>query len=116
MNASHETLIGVAAAFGAALHSGDFSAAYAMLCESFASSTSPAQLAEEYALLAEDMGGVTGIGQPSVILEEWPGMAEQDVALVYVPLEGDIYSEAVTVTIAQSSAGPCLSGLEWGRP
>ena len=51
-----------------------------------------------------------------VILEEWPDQAADDRAMVYVPLEGDVFSEALTVTIAASNNGLRISNIEWGRP
>lgn len=51
-----------------------------------------------------------------MILKEWPDMLEIDRAMVYVPLEGDVYSEAITVTIANVDDALCVSSIEWGRP
>ncbi len=116
MSTSTEHLVEFAATFGKALHDGHFVAAHAMLTPALAGTTSAADLLEEYEVLAEDMGGVTGIGPPAVILEEWPGKGEQDLAMVYIPLEGDMFSEAATVTVAESGSGLCVAGIEWGRP
>ena len=109
-------LVDFAAAFGTALHSGDFGAAHAMLSATLADMTAASELSDEYNVLADDMGGVTGVGQPVVMLQDWPGMTEQDRAMVYVPLDGDMFSEAVMVTVSESPNGLCISGLEWGRP
>ena len=87
-----------------------------MLSTSLAAKLAAANLQAEYAALAEDMGGVTGIGEAMVILEEWPGKSEQDRAMVYVPLEGDEFSEAITVTVAEGTDELCISSIEWGRP
>jgi hypothetical protein len=73
-------------------------------------------LSLEFELLAKDMGGVTGIGEPMVILQEWPDMSANDRAMVYVPLEGDVFSEAITVIISQTDDALCISSIEWGRP
>lgn len=78
--------------------------------------TTATNLSKEFNSLAEEMGGVSGIGEPVVILEEWPTMSANDRAVVYVPLEGDVFSEAVTVTISASDDGLCVSNIEWGRP
>ncbi len=106
----------IAAAFARAIHAGDADAAHAMLSDDCGRTMSASELADEYNVLAEDMGGVTGIGDATVILEDWPGKADGDCAMVYVPLEGDVFSEAVTVTVAVSGDGFCISGVEWGRP
>ena len=105
-----------AGAFARNIVDGDTAGAHAMLSDALAQGTSPADLSSEFDALADDMGGVTGVGEPMVILEEWPDMAADDRAMVYVPLEGDVFSEALTVTIAASNDGLCISNIEWGRP
>lgn len=87
-----------------------------MLSDALAQVTTPADLSGKLDLLAEEMGGITGIGEPMTILEAWPNMSADDRAMVYVPLEGDVFSEAVTVTIAAFDDGLCISNIEWGRP
>ena len=74
------------------------------------------ELSSQFASLAEDMGGVTGIGQAMVILEEWPEMSEDDRAMVYVPIEGDVFSEAITVRVSEIDNAVRISSIEWGRP
>ena len=105
-----------AADFVRALASGEAGLAHEMLSEALRQATTTLNLSEQYALLAEDMGGVTGIGEPMVILEEWPDMSANDRAMVYVPLEGDVFSEAITVTVSAADEGLCISNIEWGRP
>ena len=105
-----------AADFVRALASGEAGLAHEMLSEALRQATTALNLSEQYALLAEDMGGVTGIGEPMVILEEWPDMSANDRAMVYVPLEGDVFSEAITVTVSAADEGLCISNIEWGRP
>ena len=51
-----------------------------------------------------------------IVLEEWPGKAADDRAMVYVPLEGDAYSEAINVTVAEIDGELRISSVEWGRP
>ena len=109
-------LLGVAASFAQALDSGDGDAAHRLLTPEGASSLPPADLLSGYQDLADDMGGVSAIGTPMVVLEEWPGMAPGDRAMVYVPLEGDVYSEAINVTVAEVDGELLISSVEWGRP
>lgn len=109
-------LTGYAAEFVRAVVGGDPESACEMLSDSLQQVTTAADLAGQFGALAEEMGGVTGIGEPMVILEEWPDMSADDRAIVYVPLEGDVFSEAVTVTIAAIGDGLCISNIEWGRP
>ena len=106
----------IAVRFAQALVAGDSDAAHESLSQDLAANTSAAKLASHYGALADDMGGVTGVGAPMVIAEEWPGMSGGDRAMVYVPLEGDEFSEAITVTVAEVEDALCISAIEWGRP
>ena len=105
-----------AEAFARKIVDGDADGAHAMLSAALAQVTTAADLSGQFDALANDMGGVTGVGEPMVILEEWPDMAVDDRAMVYVPLEGDVFSEALTVAIAASDDGLRISNIEWGRP
>ena len=49
-------------------------------------------------------------------LEEWPGKQAGDLAVVYVALNGDSFSEAVTLTLTQHGEEALIRHLEWGRP
>ena len=68
----------IAAEFVNALASGDSSSAHEFLSRESAAKVTAAELSSHFESLAEDMGGVTGIGQPMVILEEWPDMSAHD--------------------------------------
>lgn len=106
----------IAARFVHALASGDAGAAHEILSQGFGAKITAAELSSHFEALADDMGGVTGVGQPMVILEEWPDMTAHDRAMVYVPLEGDEFSEAITVAVSQLEDSLCISAIEWGRP
>ncbi|MGB5334483.1 MAG: hypothetical protein WBN07_02600 [Woeseiaceae bacterium] len=109
-------VIEIAASFVHALASGDVDAAHKFLSQTSGANITATELSSHFEALADDMGGVTGAGQPAVILEEWPDMTAQDRAMVYVPLEGDEFSEAITVTVSQVEGSLCISAIEWGRP
>jgi hypothetical protein len=49
-------------------------------------------------------------------LEDWPGKQADDLAVVYVSLNGDGFSEAVTLTLAEYGQEILIRHLEWGRP
>lgn len=49
-------------------------------------------------------------------LEDWPGKQPGDLAVVYVALNGDSFSEAVTLTLKQHCENILIRHLEWGRP
>ena len=105
-----------AASFASAIVDGDAAAAHKMLSDDVRLSIAATDLSAQFDSLAKDMGGVTGIGEPMVILEEWPNMLANDRAMIYVPLEGDVYSEAITVTISAVNDALYISSVEWGRP
>ena len=50
------------------------------------------------------------------ILEDWPGKQQGDLAVVYVALSGESFSEAVTLTLVQVGAESMIRHIEWGRP
>lgn len=105
-----------AANFVRAIDIGDAEVAHTMLSQQLGSEVSVSDLAVEYQTLADDMGGVTGIGQPMIILEDWPDKSAAERAMVYVPLEGDVLSEAITVKVSEHDGSLCISSIEWGRP
>jgi len=49
-------------------------------------------------------------------LEDWPGKQADDLAVVYVALNGDSVSEAATLTLAQRGEEALVRHIEWGRP
>ena len=108
--------VDIAARFARALFAGDIDSARHLLSDELQGEVAATELASQFAFLADDMGGITGVGQATVILEEWPGMSEGDRAMVYVPLEGDDFSEAITVKVSEFDNAVRISGIEWGRP
>jgi hypothetical protein len=49
-------------------------------------------------------------------LKNWPGKQPGDLAVVYVVLNGESFSEAVTLTLAEYGLEILIHHLEWGRP
>lgn len=49
-------------------------------------------------------------------LEDWPDKPPDDLAVMYVVLNGDGFSEAVTLTLAQYGEEVLIRHLAWGRP
>ena len=109
-------LIEKATAFVTAIVNGDAGKAHEMLISDLSGEISAADLTTQLDAIADDMGGITRVGDAAIILEEWPGKTESELAMVYVPLEGDVYSEAVTLTLAESGDELCIARIEWGRP
>jgi hypothetical protein len=50
------------------------------------------------------------------IIEKWPDRQTGDLAVVYVALGGDNFSEAVTLMLAEYGQETLIRQLEWGRP
>jgi hypothetical protein len=50
------------------------------------------------------------------IVEDWPDKQPGDLAVVYVALSGESFSEAVTLTLAQYGGAILIRQIEWGRP
>jgi hypothetical protein len=49
-------------------------------------------------------------------LEAWPARLPGDVGWVYVAINGDGESEAVSGVVTQVEGVPLIRDLEWGRP
>lgn len=102
--------------FANAIVNGQLDDAHKMLTAELARQLAPADLSAEYERLADDMGGVTGVGPAQEILQDWPDKADNEVSMVYVTLAGESWSEAITVTLAEVEGVLCISNIEWGRP
>ena len=109
-------VVEIASNFACALLAGDIDSAHELLTDEYRSEVAAVELSSQFASLAEDMGGVTGIGQPMVVLEEWPETSANDRAMVYVPLDGDVVSDALTVKVSEIQNVVRISSIEWGRP
>ena len=49
-------------------------------------------------------------------IENWPAKRANDIAVVYISLNGDNFSEAVTLTLAEDRNNVFIRDLVWGRP
>ena len=49
-------------------------------------------------------------------LEEWPDKQPNDLAVAYVALNGENFSEAVILTLAEHDQEIMIRHVEWGRP
>jgi hypothetical protein len=49
-------------------------------------------------------------------LENWPGKQPDDLAVAYVALNGENFSEAVTLTLTAYGREIMIRHMEWGRP
>lgn len=107
-----------------AQHSGDlitrkeYSAAWELLSKEAQASIPPAAIQTAVATMIASAPGPIQQAQvmEDFILEDWPGKQRGDLAVVYVALSGESFSEAVTLTLAQSGNNTLIRHLEWGRP
>jgi hypothetical protein len=51
-----------------------------------------------------------------MILEDWPAKEDGDVARIYVALNGEDFSQAAYLTIAEEDGENRIREIEWGRP
>ena len=108
----------IAQAFGDCLVRQDHAAAHALLARELQSSATPEAIGNAVATMIAYAAGPIRVAQvmDDCILEDWPGKRPGDLAVVYVALNGDSFSEAVTLTLAQYGEDILIRQLEWGRP
>lgn len=108
----------VAAEFANAIVQQDYQGAWRLLTkEAQATHTPAAMKAAVEAMISYASGPIR---QAEVIeaaaVERWPGQRSADLAVVYVALTGDSFSEAVELTISRQSEQRLIRDLAWGRP
>ncbi|MFN5118208.1 MAG: hypothetical protein ACK5FE_07195 [Cyanobacteriota bacterium] len=108
----------VAQHFGQCIASNDYAAAWALLTKELRASMTPELLKNAVdAMTSYAPGPIREVNvMEDFILEDWPGKQASDLAVVYVALNGDSFSEAVTLTMAQYGEDILIRHLEWGRP
>jgi len=108
----------IAKRFGDLVAKQDYEGARALLTDEARAAHTPEQLREAVEAMTGDAPGP--IREVSVmeefVVREWPGKQPCDVAVAYVALNGDRFSEAVNVTIVQAGGDWRIRRLEWGRP
>lgn len=108
----------VAKQFGDLIAKCDYEGAYALLTNEASTVNTPDRLREAVEAMT---GYAPGPIQEVLVMEEfivreWPEKQEEDVAVVYVALNGSGFCEAVNVTIARVGSEYRIRRLEWGRP
>jgi hypothetical protein len=108
----------VAQGFGDCIAKKDYDAAWALLSEELQlSSTSESIKIAVTTMTAYSTGSIQEAQvMDDFTLEDWPGKQTDDLAVVYVTLNGESFSEAVTLTLAQYGQEILIRHLEWGRP
>ena len=117
MNADHNSLHGLTAVtFAKHLTAGRFEDAHAMLSDHLQQQYRPSDLSQEYTAMISYGDSAPDLVELIMTMDTWPARQTNDLGLAYVAISGDGFSEAVTVTVAQSSVHAHIRELEWGRP
>lgn len=108
----------IAQHFGDLITRKDYTAAWELLAKEAQTSITPELIQAAVASMTAYASGP--IQEAEVMedfsLEDWPGKRSDDLAVVYVALNGESFSEAVTLTLAQDGENTLIRHLEWGRP
>lgn len=109
---------GVAQRFGDCIAIKDYDAAWTLLSEELRLSFTSESI--KNAVISMTAYGTGSIQVAQVMddftLEDWPGKQAYDLAVTYVALNGENFSEAVTLTLAEYGQEILIRHLEWGRP
>jgi hypothetical protein len=108
----------IAQRFGDCIVSKDYSGASSLLTDELQSSLTPEAIKNTITSMTAYAQGVIQEAEvmDAFTLEDWPGKQPADRAVIYVALNGDSFSEAVTLTLAQYGDEVLIRHLEWGRP
>ncbi len=108
----------IAQQFGDCIVQGDYGAAYALLAKELRSTATPQTIKDAVATTTSYASApiLKAEVMDDSILESWPDKQPGDLAVVYVALNGDSFSEAVTLTLATYGDEVLIRHLEWGRP
>ena len=108
----------VAQQFGTLIAKQNFPAAWELLTEEARIVNTPEEMKAAVATMTPPGAGLIQSAQvvEEGTLESWPSQQPGDVAIVYIALNGDNFSEAVVVTVVESGCNHLIRHLEWGRP
>jgi hypothetical protein len=107
----------VANQFASALVKGDYSLAQSHLAEPIKSEHPPDKLQELYTgMLAYINGAVAETTEVVETMTDWPNKQSQDIGWAYVAINGQTFSEGVTLTFIDTGGHPQIREVIWGRP
>ena len=108
----------VAQRFGDCIVIKDYDAAWALLCEELQLSSTSESIKNAVTTMTAYGAGWIQVAQvmDDFTLEDWPDKQANDLAVTYVALNGENFSEAVTLTLAEYGHEILIRHLEWGRP
>lgn len=110
--------LAVAQRFGDLIVRSDYASAWGLLTKEMQHALTPDSIKAAVATMLAYAHGPMQEAQimENFILEDWPGKQPGDLAVVYVALNGENFSEAVTLTLAHYGEQALIRNLEWGRP
>lgn len=108
----------VAQHFGDCIASNDYATACTLLTKDAQSTNTPEVVENAVTTMTAYAPGPIQSAQvmDDSTLEDWPDKQPGDLAVVYVALNGESFSEAVTLTLAQDGDDILIRDLQWGRP
>ncbi|MFO0136838.1 MAG: hypothetical protein ACK535_02270 [Cyanobacteriota bacterium] len=108
----------VAQRFGDCIAQKDYDAAWALLSRDLQVSSTPGSIKDAVTTMTAYASGSIHEAQvmDDFTLENWPGKQPDDLAVAYVALNGENFSEAVTLTLTAYGREIMIRHMEWGRP
>ena len=108
----------VAQRFGDCIAIQDYDAAWSLLSEELRLSFTSESIKNAVTTMTAYGTGSIQMAQvmDEFTLEDWPGKQANDLAVAYVALNGENFSEAVTLTLVEYGLEILIRHLEWGRP
>ena len=86
----------------------EYDMAYAMTSGEYRAETSLPMMREAFEAMVPQDWGETEPVEASLVAEKWPAMKSGDLAMVYISIYGDVYSEAVTVVVGMEEGQPVI--------
>ncbi|MFN5162000.1 MAG: hypothetical protein ACK5IA_09005 [Cyanobacteriota bacterium] len=108
----------VAQRFGDCIAQKDYDAAWALLSRDLQVSSTPGSIKDAVKTMTAYASGSIHEAQvmDDFTLENWPGKQPDDLAVAYVALNGENFSEAVTLTLTAYGREIMIRHMELGRP
>jgi hypothetical protein len=102
--------------FAQALADRDYEGAHALLAAEDQAAMGPAELRRRFEAIVPADWPTVGPVVASDPWPDWPGRRPRDLGRVYVTVGGDVYSEAIVVTVTADGGVLRVRDVEFGRP
>jgi hypothetical protein len=106
----------VASQFASSLSQRDYSLAQSFLSESLKAQLTAQQIQQNYEGMTAASNGAALTTEVVETLTDWPDKQSGDVGWAYVAINGDTFSEAVTLTLCEEQGNTVVRDVVWGRP